>query len=122
MPKKKPRKKSKSSYQSEIAKLKKEKEKALKQRKELLERKRELEELREYKREIAELKGIGTKRRVAAQVGKKLGKDAGRVGLKGLKMAGKFAKNIIEAEQREQARERAASRPKPKSKPRKKRK
>lgn len=109
MAKKKPVKKSKTSYQSELAKLKKEKEKALKIRNDLIKRQKEMQEIRELKREVANLKGVGTKRRIAANVGKKLGRDVGRVGWKSIKTAGKYAKAYLEREARAQDRDRAAA-------------
>ena len=109
------RKKSKTILQRELTKLKKEKEEVAAKRK-------EIEEIREIKRDIAKLKGAGTKRRVAAQVAKKIGTDVSKVGWKGLKMAGKFVKNVIEAEAREQARDRARASPRPKPIKRRKKK
>lgn len=101
------KRKTKTSYQRELAKLKVEKAKSLKSRAQLLERQKEMEEVKKIKRDIAKLKGAGTKRAVMKRVGKKIGSDAGRVGWKGLKVASKFVKNVVEAEAREQDRERA---------------
>ena len=114
MVKKKTKKRSKTTYQSEIARLKREKEKALLLKKKLQVRKKEIEELRELKREVASLKGVGTKRRAAGQITKKLGKEFGSTAWKGLKVAGKFAKERLEAEARSQDMERARARKKKK--------
>lgn len=116
MAKKKPVKRSKTSYQSELAKLKKEKEKALKIRNDLIKRQKEMQEIRELRREVANLKGAGSKRRIAANVGKKLGKDVGRVGWKGIKTASKYAKAYLEREARAQDRDRARAKSKGKKK------
>lgn len=78
--------------------------------------------MRQLKRDIAKLKGVGTKRETAKRVAKMVSKDVGRVGWKGLKVAGKFVKNVLEAEAREQARERQMSRPKTRPKTKRKRK
>lgn len=112
------KKKSRTQYQRQIAELKKKKAKALKTKKELTARGREMQEIRELERDIASLKGVGSKRRIAKEVGMRLGKDAGKVGWKGLKFVGRVAKNIIEAEAREQARDREQEASKPKSRPR----
>lgn len=100
------KKKSRTQYQRQIAELKKKKVAALKTKKELTARGKEMQEIRELERDIASLKGVGSKRRIAKEVGMRLGKDVGRVGWKGLKFAGGFVKNVIEAEAREQARDR----------------
>jgi len=94
-----------SSLKKELAKLKKEKAKTLILKKKLLARKKEIEEIRELRREVNSLKGVGSNRRVAGQVAKKIGTDAGRVGWRGLKSLGKFAKNYLENEAREQEKE-----------------
>ncbi len=108
MPKHK--KSKKNSLQRELAKLKKDKVKTAKLRKQLLSRAKEIEEIRKLQREVRSLKGVGTKRRVAKQVATRIGKDAGKVGWKGLKFAGTFVKNVIQAEVKEQDRERAMAR------------
>ena len=110
MAKKVTRKKSKTSLQRELSNLKKEKIKTLKLRKQLAARKKEIEEIAKLRREVASLKGVGTKRRLAGQVTKRLGKDVGRVGWKGLKFLGKSAKSIIDAENRRQAADAARDR------------
>ncbi len=118
MPKKKPRKKSNAQLQKEIVRLKKLNKEAAERKALFSARAKEVEEIRELRREARELSGVGSKRRVAGQVGKKIGRDVGKVGWKGLKMVGKFTKNVVEAQAREQARERDRARPK--SKPKKK--
>lgn len=107
MVKKVTRKKSKTPYQRELAKLKKEKVKRLKQRKVLLARKKEIEEIKKIKREINKLKGVGTKRAVAKRLGLTGAKTAGKYSWKGLKMAGKFVKGVVEREAAAQDREAA---------------
>ncbi len=99
--------KSKTSLQREVAKLKERKKKALKSKKDLIYRQREINEIKELEREIDFLKGVGTKKRLAREVSMKMGKHAGQLGWKGLKNVGKFVKNVIEAEARDQARDRA---------------
>jgi len=92
----------KTSLKKEVAKLKKEKAKALILKKKLLSRKKEMEELRELQREVKELKGVGTKSRVAAQLTKKIGTDAGKFGWKSLKAIGKASKKYLENQARQQ--------------------
>lgn len=102
-----PKKKSKTSLQREVARLKEKKKKALKLKKELLLRQKEINEIKQLEREVKLLEGVGTKRRLAKEVSMQMGKQAGRFGLKGLKFAGKLIKNRLEAEAREQAMDRA---------------
>ncbi len=83
---------------------------ALKSKKQLLLKQKEINEIRQLERDIADLEGVGTKRRMAKEVGMRLGKQASSVGWKGLKLAGGFVRNVIEAEAREQARDRERDR------------
>lgn len=118
------RKQSSASLQKEIARLKKLKKEAVERKKLFLARAKEIEEIRELRREARTLKGVGTKRRIAGQVGRRLGSQAGKAGWKGAKFVGNVIKARLEDEAREQARDaaraRAKPKPKPKAKPRKK--
>lgn len=111
-----------NSLKKEVAKLRERKRKALKQKKKLILRQKEINEIRQLEKEIKFLEGVGTKKQLAKEVSARMGKQAGKVGWKGLKFAGRFVKNVIEAEAREQAmererdRQRGVTRPKPKRK------
>lgn len=118
MVKKVTRKKSSKQLRADIAKLKKLKKEAKDRKALFLAIAIEREEIRKLRKEGRALKGVGSKRRIAGQVAKRLGVQAGKVGWGAAKFAGRIAKNILEAEAREQARE--SSRSKPKSKGRKK--
>lgn len=109
-----PKKKSVTSLQRQVAKLKEKKRKALKEKKQLVNRQREINEIRQLEKEIEFLKGVGSKRRIAKEVSVKMGKQAGKLGWKGLKFAGRIVRARLEAEAREQARDRAKSSPKAK--------
>lgn len=101
MPKRGTRKQSTTSLQREISKLKKLKKIAAERKKLFAQRAKEIKEINDLRREARELKGVGSKRRVAGQVAKKLGTQAGSVGWKGLKVIGRVARKVIEAEARE---------------------
>ena len=116
------RKKSSKQLRSEIARLKKLKKEAKERRALFLEMAKEKIEIRKLRKEARALKGVGSKRRIAGQVGKRIGKDVGKVGWQGLKIVGKIAKNVIEAEARRQAMENARAKPKPKPRKRRKKK
>lgn len=122
MVKKQPRKKSSKQLRSEIARLKKLKKEAKERKALFLARAKEIEEIRELRKEARALKGVGSKRRIAGQVTKRIGKGVGKAGWKGIKFAGKAIKNRLEAEAREQAIEAARERSKTKTKSRKKKK
>lgn len=106
----------KSKLQREVARLKEKKKKALNQRKQLLDRQKEMNEIKALEKEVAFLKGVGSKRRVAKEVGVRLGKQAGSFGWKGLKFAGKLVKGAVMAEVKRQEADnrRPKARPKPK--------
>ncbi len=120
MVKKVKRKQSTTSLKREIARLKKTKKVDAERKKLFAARAKEIEEIRELRAEARALKGVGSKRRIAGQVGKKLGMQAGKFGWKGVKFVGGVVKRRLEAEAREQARD--AARERPKSKPKVKRK
>ncbi len=121
MAKKVTRKQSTTSLKREIAKLKKTKKVDAERKKLFAARAKEIEEIRELRREARALKGVGSKRRIAGQVGMRLGSQAGKFLWKGAKAAGKIAKARLEAEAREQARDAARSRSKSKPKTKTKR-
>ena len=94
--------KSLAKLRQEAAMLKKRKEKAEKQKGQLLSRQRELNEIKQLEKEIKFLEGVGSNKRIAKEVGVKLGKQAGHFGLKGLKIAGKLVKGAVMAEVKRQ--------------------
>ena len=107
MAKKVTRKQSTTSLQKEIAKLKKLKKEAQERKALFAARAKQIKEINALRAESRALKGVGTKRRVAKGLAITGGKTAGKYGWKGLKAVGKFAKNVVEAEAREQSKERA---------------
>lgn len=114
------RNQSTASLQREISKLKKLKKVAAERKKLFEDRAKAIKDINVLRREARELKGVGSKRRVAGQIAKKIGTDAGRVGLKGLKMGWNVAKGIIEREARSQELDRQRAMKKTKSKPKSK--
>ena len=104
----------KSKLQREVARLKEKKKKALNQRKQLLNRQKEINEIRALEKEVEFLKGVGSKKRIAKEVGTRMAKQAGRFGWKGLKIAGRIAKNVVMAEVKRQEADKRRPAPKPK--------
>lgn len=101
-----------NKLKTELANLREKKRKAIKHKGQLLARQKEMHEIRELEKEVEFLKGVGTKRRIAKEVGMRLGKQAGSFGWKGLKFAGKVVKGVVMAEVKRQAVEKARPRPK----------